>query len=291
MPVQIGYNSTYPMHSYTRLATSNTDTKQDDTYNTTPLQSISASGTGSHGISLYSRVMYYSAMLAGGMWVSWIGWMPLLHLIIPHFDGTNGMLTSTISHTFAKYNTVATIYMNIPMSLLFVFRLYRTFENTMVPPRTKKEVAIILLCAQISMSAVLSYDTIVGFAHAIFTTMSFLSLYIYHYRIRNEDVCYWYGLNVKVVLALCSIVFISTFGIMMAFVLQPNTSRHLWGLICVCEIIGALCLGLLDLVDAYVLGVKIDMFLDVEHSLTYPVLRAVANDSQTAHIPGKPTLL
>lgn len=278
------------MNSYTKLATSDTDTKQGSNKNTTTFESNSILQSGVYGVSLYSRVMYYSAMLAGAMWVAWIGWMPLLHLIIPRLDSLDVMLTSTISHTFARYNTVATIYMIAPMSLLFVFRLHRTFENTMVPPRTKKEVAIILLCAQISMSVVLCYDAIVGVAHAIFTALSFILLYIYHYRIRNEDVCYWFGLNLKAVLALCSIVFISVFGIMMAIIVQPTISRHVWALICVSEIIGALCVGLLDLVDAYVLGVKIDTFLDTERSLSYPVLHVETADNHLAHIPGKHTL-
>ena len=124
--------------------------------------------------------------------------------------------TTTISHTFAEYNTLITIYIIGPVSLLFLFRVNRTLRDNKISQYTRKLVLIILLFVQYTTMVVVRYDTIRGTVHYVFTFLTFLNLLLYHSivsnNIKHEAIDF-----LKPIIACCSVVFMLGFGSLVFF--------------------------------------------------------------------------
>ena len=93
--------------------------------------------------------------------------------------------TTTISHTFAEYNTVITIYVIGPVSLLFLVRVNRTLCDHTLSQYKRKIVLIMLLAMQYTTLVVVRDDTIKGKTHYLFTGLTFFLLLLYHGRVSN----------------------------------------------------------------------------------------------------------
>jgi len=153
--------------------------------------------------------------------------------------------TTTISHTFAEHNTVITIYVVGPVSLLFLFRVNRALHNDKISQYARKMVLILLLSVQYTTLVVVRYDTIKGTVHYLFTASTFFSLLFYHGIVSNQGSHPMVNL-IKPIMGFASVVFMSGFsGLIMLF---PNIkSNHTyWTMCCYMEI--------LDILDIYVLG-------------------------------------
>ena len=112
------------------------------------------------------------------LYVSW--WYFLTMSSIAQVIISASSVTTTISHTFSEYNTAATIYIIGPMSLTFIFRVFRTIKAQVISSVQKKMVLIILLMSQYSTMIVVRHDTIQGMWHYFFTAMTFVFLILYH---------------------------------------------------------------------------------------------------------------
>jgi len=167
--------------------------------------------------------------------------------------------TTTISHTFAEYNTIITIYIVGPLSLLFLFRAHRTFEDENLSQIRKKLVFMILVCVQYTTFVVVRVDTIKGATHYLFTALTFVLILVYHalvsslYDLRHHS-------RLPVIQQIKRIVAASSIGTMSAFayiILGTEDVRShtgLWTFACSLEIFAILLLGALDMLDVYTLG-------------------------------------
>ena len=164
--------------------------------------------------------------------------------------------TTTISHTFAEYNTLITIYIIGPVSLLFLFRVNRTLRDNKISQYTRKMVLLIVLLAQYTTMVVVRYDTIRGAVHYIFTFLTFLSLLLYHgivsNTVKHESIDF-----LKPILACCSVVCMVGFGGLVFFFHDIKNNMVFWTLCCFLEIAALLSLGALDILDIYLLGIQI----------------------------------
>jgi len=178
--------------------------------------------------------------------------------MLPQLKPTkSGTSTTTISHTFAEYNTLITIYIIGPVSLLFLFRVNRTLRDNKISQYTRKMVLIILLFVQYTTMVVVRYDTIRGTMHYIFTFLTFLNLLLYHgivsNTIKHESVDV-----LKPIIACCSVVFMLGFGSLVFLFHNIKNNTVFWTLCCFLEIAALLSLGSLDILDIYLLGLQID---------------------------------
>jgi len=164
--------------------------------------------------------------------------------------------TTTISHTFAEHNTVITIYVVGPMSLLFLFRVNRTLRDDKLSQYARKMVLIVLLSVQYSTLVVVRYDTIKGFAHYFFTAMTFVSLLLYHGIVSNRG-AHWMVDLIKPMVGVASVLLMCGFGAMISFVTDIRNRHTYWTMCCYMEILALLLLGSLDILDIYVLGLSI----------------------------------
>jgi len=167
-------------------------------------------------------------------------------------------ITTTISHTFSKYNTLATIYLTGPMSLIFLFRVYRTVRDTVLTSLQKKMILIVVLLTQYTTMIVVRYDTIIGIWHYVFTALTFVLLLIYHNTTHGS--CkeeYQEEITViKTYVSLASVVLMLVFGIAQ-FVTGIRDMQDWWQVLCIIEVFAVLLLGSLDLVDVYAYGAEI----------------------------------
>jgi len=168
-------------------------------------------------------------------------------------------ITTTISHTFSRYNTLATIYLAGPMSLIFLFRVYRTVRDTVLTNLQKKMVLIVVLLTQYTTMIVVRYDTIIGIWHYVFTGLTFLLLLIYHNTTHGS--CkeeYQEEITViKTYVSLASIVLMLFFGVAQFTVTGIRDMQEWWQVLCIIEVFAVLLLGSLDLVDVYAYGAQI----------------------------------
>ena len=177
---------------------------------------------------------------------------------MPQSDSTKASkTTTTISHTFAEHNTVITIYIVGPVSLLFLFRVNRTLRDNKISQYTRKMVLILLLSVQYTTLVVVRYDTIKGAVHYLFTALTFIFLLMYHgivsNRIANPTVDY-----IKPIVGVASVVFMSGFcGLILLFHDIKNNETY-WVICCYMEILALLSLGTLDILDIYLLGLSIE---------------------------------
>jgi hypothetical protein len=178
--------------------------------------------------------------------------------LLPQSDNAKASkTTTTISHTFAEHNTIITIYIIGPVSLLFLFRVNRTLHDNKISQYTRKMVLILLLSVQYTTLVVVRYDTIKGAPHYLFTALTFLNLLLYHSIVSNR-VAHPLIDYIKPIIGVASVVLMSGFcGLILLF---PNikSNETYWVICCYMEISALLCLGLLDILDIYLLGLSIE---------------------------------
>ena len=175
--------------------------------------------------------------------------------------------TTTISHTFAEYNTLITIYIIGPISLLFLFRVHRTLEDTTISQLRKKLVFMILVLVQYTTLVVVRFDTIKGPVHYIFTALTFFLILVYHFNVRSQYSENHSGIkadiyNLKQFVGCCSVVCMFVFCYLMLFYKDIRLNNALWTFACILEIFALLALGSLDMLDIYVLGLDIQGVAD-----------------------------
>jgi len=163
---------------------------------------------------------------------------------------------TTISHTFAKYNTLITIYIIGPVSLLFLFRVHRTLRDNKISLYLRKMVLILLLSVQYTTMVVVRYDTIKGSTHYLFTSLTFINLLFYHGIVSNAQEHPIVD-HLKPLIATCSLILMSMFGGLVFFFQDIRDHDFAWTLCCFSEIAALLSLGSLDMLDIYVLGLQI----------------------------------
>ena len=165
--------------------------------------------------------------------------------------------TTTISHTFAEYNTVITIYVIGPVSLLFLFRVNRTLRDHTLSQYKRKIVLIMLLAVQYTTLVVVRYDTIKGKTHYLFTGLTFFLLLLYHGLVSNaiqHPFVDW----LKPSLGVCSVFCMSVFAGLVFFFHDIKQNDYFWTLCCFMEILALLSLGALDILDIYLLGLSLE---------------------------------
>jgi hypothetical protein len=169
---------------------------------------------------------------------------------------SSSSVTTTISHTFSHYNTAATIYIVGPMSLTFIFRVFRTINAKIISNVEKKMILIVLLMTQYSTMVIVRHDTIQGSWHYLFTALTFFFLILYHNIIvgscsdtLSEDV-----IMIKKYISVMSGILMFLFGAVQYIVLDIRDMREWWEVLCVMEVFAVLLLGSLDVVDIYVFG-------------------------------------
>jgi len=185
-------------------------------------------------------------------------------MLIPELEMEGSSRVSTVSHTFKRYNGLATIYLIIPLTIFFTFRNYRVFINKKLRDEEKKTIFIALIISQISLFVVTRYDQIQGTWHYIFTFLTISLLLLYHSVVRDTYQAIFYNIYVKTLLIIMSIVSICTFASL--FIIYPDIEDRpeLYTVACVAEVLGLLCLGLLDVIDIYILGWEIDQVKNKE---------------------------
>jgi len=168
--------------------------------------------------------------------------------------------TTTISHTFAKYNAAATIYLIGPMSLIHVFRVYRTINDSSKSAMYRKIILIPVLLSQSTLMVVIRYDEVHGIWHYLFTGLTFVLLIIYHNTIIGSCPKGFNDLIIaqKSKLSFMSATSMAIFGIMQISHKHIQKDRIAWDSVCVLEIIAVLLLGSLDIVDTYYFGLFIN---------------------------------
>jgi len=181
-----------------------------------------------------------------------------LQWMLPHLRASEtDTITTTISHTFAEYNTIITIYIIGPVSLLFLFRVNRTLRDNKLSQHTRKLVLILLLSVQYTTLVVVRYDTIRGWVHYLFTSLTFLFLLLYHGIVSNTRTNYYVDLS-KPIFACSSVVLMFGFGGLVFFFQDLKNNFVVWTLCCFLEIAALLCLGALDIFDIYLLGLEME---------------------------------
>jgi len=168
--------------------------------------------------------------------------------------------TITISHTFSQYNAAATIYLIGPMSLIHVFRVYRTINDSSKTAVYRKIILIPVLLSQSTLMVVIRYDEIHGIWHYLFTGLTFVLLIIYHNTIIGscpkgfDDIIIAH----KSKISFLSVTSMSIFGIMHFSHKRIKDDRITWDFVCVLEVIAVILLGSLDMVDTYYFGLFIN---------------------------------
>jgi len=155
--------------------------------------------------------------------------------------------TTTISHTFSQYNVAATIYIIGPMSLVFIFRFYRTVNDHDSSVFFRKHVFFALLCSQYTSMIIIRYDAIQGMYHYIFTAATFLLLLGYHNCIggscRSEDADVI--MQAKTLVSCISFTLMTIFGIIQT--VRPNLkveNASAWSAVCVLEVVAVFGVGI-----------------------------------------------
>ena len=118
-------------------------------------------------------------------------------------------------------------------------------------------VLILLLSVQYTTFVVVRYDTIKGSTHYIFTALTFINLLLYHGIVSNR-VSHPLVDTVKPMVGVASVVFMSGFGGMIMLLHDIKNNNTYWQICCYLEILALLSLGLLDILDIYLLGLSIE---------------------------------
>lgn len=208
---------------------------------------------------LYERCIYIAAAFAAATFAAWITWVPFIHLLIPGLKHERRNAVTTVSHTFAQYNALVTIYLIGPLTIFFVFRTYRVFVNKNLSNEAKKAVFLLLLLAQYSLFVVMRYDAVKEITHYFFTAMTIGLLYVYHLVVVDSPLyAEVSGIRVKTIFLWLSVLSITGFATLFLITDDLEKNESLYTLACLLEVFGILNLGLLDLVDIYTLGYELD---------------------------------
>lgn len=159
-------------------------------------------------------------------------------------------IATTISQTFATYNTTATVYFVGPFSIIFLFRFFNT-ANSNLQHTTKRLLIIILIIIQYTTMLVIRNDTIKGPLHYVFTAVTFFLVYVYHYGIRDVRP---ETKTRKQSVALFGILFLVVFALSVIF--SQHNTWYITG--CFCEVIGVFLTATLDLIDVDAYGASLE---------------------------------
>jgi hypothetical protein len=166
-----------------------------------------------------------------------------------------GSFSVTISETFANHNTAVTLYTAGPFSLIFTLRFYRTLTNEFLYGYQKKIILVLLLSVQYTTMVVIRNDTIRGNTHYIFVLLTFVFIFVYHCTVR-EIFCDVYKQFVMFCSGLSMLFF--TFSLTQGSQDDPNYTAR-WTLACIFEVLAVFLLSILDLIDVFVLGARLDL--------------------------------
>ena len=161
----------------------------------------------------------------------------------------------TISDTFSHYNTLVVLYSAGPFSLIFTFRVFRTLTSKFISETQKKTILIVLIIIQYTTMVIIRNDTIRGILHYFFTVVTISLLLVYHYVVRDE---YSNGLE-RIKPMTCVVGIVAIVGFATLLFCNFQTQIYLWGLTCAFEIVGISAISILDLIDVYHLGCKLNL--------------------------------
>lgn len=201
----------------------------------------------------YEKLIYAGGVFSSALFATWISWMPFLNVLLPGMSEENKL--TTISHTFKQFNPLVMVYLSGPLTIFFLFRVYRTFINHKISSMHKKIIFLDLLLSQYSLFVVLQYEAIPGTIHYVFTFITIATLYLYHLIVVDET-AHSHN-NLKKTVGVLGFGALVTFAI----ILQNDDTdleTTLWTVACVAEVVGICFLGLLDVIDIYVFGRNFD---------------------------------
>ena len=193
----------------------------------------------------FYEAVYYLVAVSLAMMSIWIIWMPLVPFLVHNV--ATGEVTTTISDTFSRYNTVSTIYMVGPVSILFLFRMVRTFSAPLhfVPAVRKRYISLALIAVQYFLLVIIRYDTIQGFMHPLSVAVVFGCLFVYHALVYNKNT----NRSLKTIVRRISSCFIICFAILVWLIFHLQTNHWLYIVACIVEVFAVLSLGFLDFID------------------------------------------
>jgi hypothetical protein len=201
----------------------------------------------------YEASVYFFAAVSAGLWLVWIFWIPFLGLLAPSIGSAPAV--TTISDTFKAYSTVSTIYLVVPSSVLLLLRVYRTYKAPALSRRAKKRIAVLLVFSQVLLFVIIRYDSIKGWAHfaCVFCLVGILVLYHANVQYVPQDSTgrvLAHSRRLKLGGAVSSVLFLAVFGMLVVFVnIDPAHDPEWYTVACLCEILGVMLLGMLDVVD------------------------------------------
>ena len=172
----------------------------------------------------FYEAVYYLVAVSLAMMSIWIIWMPLIPFLV-HNVATDEV-TTTISDTFSRYNTVSTIYMVGPVSILFLFRMVRTFSAPLhfVSADRKRYISLALIAVQNFLLVIIRYDTIQGFMHPLSVAVVFGCLFVYHALVYNKNT----NRRLKTIVRRISACFIICFGVLVWLIFHLQTNHWLY---------------------------------------------------------------
>lgn len=203
---------------------------------------------------LYEETLYFLSVISIGLWFVWITWLPFLDWLAPPalpqemLEGP-----TTISDTFRRYSTVSTVYMSGPLTILFIFRIYRTFRSDLLV-HVKKNVAVFLILVQYSLFVIIRYDHIYGPTHGAFVLVTVVLLMYYHYSVQfissqdSTPALYALVRKEKRFVGTLALFLLTAFAVLIVAD-QINNNHIVYFCACICEIFGIIFLGGLDVID------------------------------------------
>lgn len=200
------------------------------------------------------------------MWIAWISWMPLLQVLdISDEQNLYTFETTTISHTFAKFNTEATLFFVGPYSVIFLFRFVRITDSKYITHSTKRILIILIIFIQYTTMVVVRNDTIIDNWHYTFTGITFGLVYTYHYTMHDNCIDDTHADNlyyIKNILACFGIICLCVFAFLVFWdsddIYKSDGVTAYWAVTCILEILGVFFTATLDLVDVYRYGYTFD---------------------------------
>ena len=244
-----------------------------------------------HGDRVLLRALYPLTLVSANIYTGWILVMPLLRVVQNEITGAAQTIvhTTTISETFGSFNVIATVIIIGPLSVIFVFRVHRTLSLSMLQQRTRRLLFLALVTVQYTMFVVLRYDSLKGPVHYAFTGATFLILYLYHasttFVAEHGEALAKAKLIGGSVSALCIFCFLSFIVLWQV----DETPSVAWTATCICEVVGALALASLDIIDLYVLRMRHDSWFrahawDTPEPVYWQVLRRCLYYSMAAAV-------
>ena len=218
------------------------------------------------GNIVFERALYPLSVLSANIYSNWILFIPLLNIVQKEIQNLekDTVETTTISETFGTFNVIVTVIIIGPISILFVFRVHRTLCTSLLSQKYRRVGFCGLFLSQYTMFVVLRYDALKGPVHYTFTGITFLVLYCYHFLTTYASIIgsQWYKLKLicgiwSMTCIFCFLSFIIVWGV-------DEVQGWPWTATCLCEIIGAILLALLDIVDIYLFRVNTNSWRPID---------------------------